>query len=191
MPGIIVDIGTGDGKFAYTLAKKHPDRFIIGIDPHHTSLEDTSAQIYKKPAKGGIKNALFVLANVTNLPEELNGVANQVFVNFPWSSLLKGIVQVDEQVWAGIKRICQPGAHVDLLFGYNAQHEQQAVGDLPVLSIRYFTEDMIPKLERIGFTCFEVRKVPTDELKTYPSTWGKKLLFGRDRTYYSVRLQLK
>ena len=35
MPGVIVDIGCGDGKFTYKLAKENPDRFVIGIDPSH------------------------------------------------------------------------------------------------------------------------------------------------------------
>ena len=85
--GIIVDIGTGDGKFVYELAKEHPSRFIIGIDLSKENVRELSAKIYKKPSRGGLKNALFVLASAFDLPSELNNFVNQVFINFPWGRL--------------------------------------------------------------------------------------------------------
>jgi 16S rRNA (adenine(1408)-N(1))-methyltransferase len=99
MPGIIVDIGTGDGEFVYKIAKENPDRFIIGIEPHHQGLEKISARVYKKPARGGLKNALFILSNIEEMPAELDGIANQVFINFPWAGLLKGLLLADAAAW--------------------------------------------------------------------------------------------
>ncbi len=99
MPGVVVDIGTGDGEFVYAIAKDNPDRFIIGIDPDYKGLEKSSTRIYKKAPKGGLDNALFVLGSIEALPEELNDIANQVFINFPWSGLLKGIVLVEDDTF--------------------------------------------------------------------------------------------
>jgi len=81
--GVIVDIGTGDGRFVYELAKKNPSKFVVGVDSNHENLIERSARIYKRPSRGGISNALFALASANELPVELNGLANQVFMENP------------------------------------------------------------------------------------------------------------
>lgn len=193
MGGVIVDIGTGDGKFTYQVAKEHPDKFVIGIDHAQQPLEGTSAKIYKKEHKGGLENALFVLANIEDLPQELTGVANQVFIHFPWSGLLCGVILVEEKTWSNIKRICQPGAYIDLIFGYDSAYEQKAVDhfSLPELTLEYIQKMMVPKLELNGFEVLLCKQLELDELKNYPSTWSKKLSFGRERVYYYLQLKLK
>ncbi|HKS08585.1 MAG TPA: methyltransferase domain-containing protein [Pyrinomonadaceae bacterium] len=80
--GIIVDIGTGDGRFVYQSARQNPKKFYIGIDPNVSPLEKISEKIYRKPAKGGAPNALFIQAAVEDLPAELNGVADELHVHF-------------------------------------------------------------------------------------------------------------
>ncbi len=88
--GIIVDLGTGDGRFVYQSARQNPARFYLGIDASANLLEKVSEKIHRKPAKGGLKNALFIQAAVEALPEELEGIADEVHIHFPWGSLLKG-----------------------------------------------------------------------------------------------------
>jgi hypothetical protein len=191
MPGVIIDIGTGDGEFVYTIAKENPDRFIIGIEPHHGSLEKTSAKIYKKPQKGGLKNALFVLAGIEELPEELNGVANQVFINFPWAGLLKGLLIADAIVWNALKRVCLPGAFIDILFSYekSAEANEFRKAGLPDIDESFSRNVTIPGIEKLGFTVLELKNVTVDDIKQYPSSWAKKLSFGRDRRYYYLRIE--
>jgi 16S rRNA (adenine(1408)-N(1))-methyltransferase len=70
---VTLDIGTGDGLFVYRSARSHPTQFFVGIDPNTRPLQKISQKIYRKPAKGGAPNALFIQASVENLPEELNG----------------------------------------------------------------------------------------------------------------------
>jgi hypothetical protein len=190
MPGVIVDIGTGDGEFVHAIAKDNPDRFIIGIDPHNKGLDKSSARVYKKASKGGLDNALFVLANIEALPKELNNIANQVFINFPWSGLLKGIVLVEDDTWRNIKRICKTGAYIDILFSYQQNGEigeAEKLG-IPFLDLPYITDIMAPKLAEKGFRVTETRTVDPEKIKDYPSSWAKKLGYGRDRTYYYLRL---
>lgn len=192
MTGVIVDIGTGDGKFVYDLAKEYPDRFVIGIDPSHKSVSEISAKIYKKPQKGGLKNALFVLSGVENLPEELDGVANQVFINFPWSGLLRGIVLGEEETFSPIRRICQKGAIVDIVFGYSKESEGNKTEELhlPVLTEKYLREEMREKIEKQGFVMEDVQKISQEEIKDFPSSWARRLRFGKERDFYFVRLRV-
>ena len=65
------------------LAKARPDKFIIGIDANAKLLEKLSMKITRKPAKRGLPNAIFVQAAAEDLPEEFEGVASEIFLNFP------------------------------------------------------------------------------------------------------------
>ena len=51
---MIIDIGTGDGRFVYQSARRNPNKFYIGIDPNTRPLTKISEKIHRKPAKGGL-----------------------------------------------------------------------------------------------------------------------------------------
>jgi len=59
---VVVDIGTGDGRYVYRSARQNPDRFYIGIDVERRALEKVSERIHRRPGKGGLPNVLFVHA---------------------------------------------------------------------------------------------------------------------------------
>ncbi|HEU4794362.1 MAG TPA: methyltransferase domain-containing protein, partial [Pyrinomonadaceae bacterium] len=111
---MIVDIGTGDGRFVYQSARQNPKKFYIGIDPNVSRLEKISEKIYRKPAKGGAPNALFIQAAVEDLPAELDGVADELHVHFPWGSLLRAVAAGDVAVLRNLRRICAPGALLEV-----------------------------------------------------------------------------
>src|ERR1043166_1451856 len=93
--GVIIDIGTGDGRFVYQSARRNPNKLYIGIDPNTRPPQKNSEKITRKPAKGGAPNVLFIQSAIEDLPEELNGVANEVHVHFPWGSLLRAVATGD------------------------------------------------------------------------------------------------
>ena len=86
MSGLIVDIGTGDGSFALALAKANLDSFVIGVDPNHQNLMKTSLKSYPDGSTDALPNLMFVLASAENLPLELDGMANKVFISPPQNS---------------------------------------------------------------------------------------------------------
>ncbi|HET9911668.1 MAG TPA: class I SAM-dependent methyltransferase, partial [Anaerolineales bacterium] len=81
---IILDLGTGDGRYARTLAEGHPDWFIIGVDACRENLREHS--------QAKLKNMLFVIARAQDLPRELHGLVSHITVNFPWGSLLESLL---------------------------------------------------------------------------------------------------
>lgn len=188
--GVIVDIGSGDGKFVYELAKENPEKFVIGIDPSTKPLEKISVKIYKKPKRGGLPNVLFIQAAVENLPEELSGVANQVFINFPWGSLLAGIVKADKNIWRNIKRICKKGAFIDIIFGYDQSRDKSEIErlQLPIIGRNLIHQILPQKLSELGLKVIKTQKLNNEILKLYPSSWGKKLVYGGRRIYYYMRV---
>ncbi len=165
---------------------------MIGIDTCHENLIETSAKALKKPAKGGLSNLIFVLTNVENLPDDLINIADKIYINFPWGTLLQGVVAVNELTWQNIKKICKANATIQIIFGYNILHDKKEIDrlELPILNEAYFKNMFIPKLEKFGFNVNNIKKLMPADLKNYPTTWAKKLSFGSDRDYYLVELKI-
>lgn len=179
MAGIIVEIGSGDGKFALAIAHENPDKLVFAVEPNHTAAIKTSLKAAKSKAKGGTKNAIFVLGSLEELPDELKGKVNQVFINFPWAGLLDGLISGDEVAWGNIAEIMQPGADIDLLFSLS-ERDNLATNITSVKTI----------LNRLKlFKLLECSPVNPGALKHYPSTWGKKLRFSPNRDFYYARLK--
>ena len=66
---IVIDIGTGDGKFVYQSAKSNKSNFYIGIDPNQKALEKTgeSQQNYiKKKQKEDCQMLRFFFLQLKN-----------------------------------------------------------------------------------------------------------------------------
>src|SRR5919198_4462612 len=97
---ILLDLGTGDGRYVHTLANKHPDRFVIGVDSCRENLREYS--------QAKLANTLFVIASAQNLPIELDGQINHVTINFPWGSLLESLLAGDAKLMRGLESISRP-----------------------------------------------------------------------------------
>src|SRR6185437_11098206 len=107
---VAVDVGTGDGRFAYQLASDDARRFVVGIDALAEPMGERAAIAARKPARGGRPNLVFVHAAVEALPVELRGVADEISVQLPWGALLEGIVRARADVLQGIAGLGRRGA---------------------------------------------------------------------------------
>lgn len=173
--GVVVDIGTGDGNFVYQAARESPTKFFIGIDANLRPLEKISEKIHRKPGKGGLRNALFLLAAVEDLPEELDGVADEVHVHFPWGSLLAAFAQGDERVLRNVRRICAPGALLELVIGLDVKRDR---GELARIGIEEFNPDyvrsqLLSRYRAVGFEITETGEL--QEWSTLHTSWSKRL----------------
>jgi 16S rRNA (adenine(1408)-N(1))-methyltransferase len=59
---VVVDVGTGDGRFAYNHAKSHPDVLVFGLDANRENLVKLSARALRRPERGGVPNVIFAAA---------------------------------------------------------------------------------------------------------------------------------
>src|SRR5688572_26206092 len=91
-PHVVVDVGTGDGRFVYEAARLDPEALYIGLDPDADAMAEYAYRAGRKPARGGVENLLYVVASIEQLPVELESIAHQVHVNFPWAALLRGVI---------------------------------------------------------------------------------------------------
>jgi 16S rRNA (adenine(1408)-N(1))-methyltransferase len=107
--GLVLDIGTGDGKHVLAEARRRPDALVVGLDAQPDALRRTAARAAAKPARGGVPNALFVWAAVEQLPDELSKITD-VHCLMPWGSLLRALVTPDAAVLRAIAVRCAPAA---------------------------------------------------------------------------------
>jgi len=175
--GVIIDLGTGDGRFVYQFARQNPKKFYIGIDPNVRPLEKISEKIYRKPAKGGAPNALFIQAAVEDLPEELDGAADELHVHFPWGSLLRAVATGDVVVLQNLRRICAPGALLEVVIGLDPardKSELERLGLVP-LSLEFIDQQLASRYLAARFEIAERGIIAAAEWPEFNTSWAKRL----------------
>jgi len=183
---VTVDLGTGDGAFVYRLARSRRLAFCIGIDASRDRMREYSTKVSRKPQRGGAPNALYILASAEDLPEELDGIADHIYINFPWGSLLRAMVEPDERLLATLARMSRPPARLETLLNYSVFGDADLAArlGLPGLSIDYIEQVLTPVYARAGILIDERRLLADGELP-FRTTWGGRLVrASRRETLY-------
>ena len=103
---ITLDLGTGDGKFAFCHADKFPDHFVIGVDSCRENLHEYS--------RAKLPNLLYIIASAQDLPQELNGLISNITINFPWGSLLESLLIGGPKLMSGLASISRSVTTVEI-----------------------------------------------------------------------------
>jgi 16S rRNA (adenine(1408)-N(1))-methyltransferase len=182
--GVVIDIGTGDGRFVYQSARQNPKKFYIGIDPNVRPLEKISEKIYRKPAKGGAPNVLFIQAAVEDLPAELDGVADELHVHFPWGSLLRAVAAGDVVILRNLRRICARHALLEVVLGLDPTRDESQIErlGLTTLSLEYVDHTLVPQYATAGFEITERGFIDAVEWPELNTSWAKRLHQSKKRT---------
>ena len=162
---IHLDLGTGDGRYARCLAEQNPGAFVIGLDSCRENLHEHS--------RAKLPNLLFVVASAQDLPPELNGLVSHVTVNFPWGSLLTSLLTGDPSLMRGLESIASPMARMDLRLNGGALAE--AGWDL-ASGAGQIHQNLLCAGWQVQSPAF----MAAADLRSFPSTWAKRLAFGRD-----------
>ena len=181
--GLTVDVGTGDGRFAYMYARRNPHRFVVGLDPSRERLRETSSRALRKPSRGGVPNAMFVWGSAEKPPAELEGRADQVYVILPWGKLLRGVVLGERGVLAGLRSLSTPNAALRVVLGADVWTEPVPVEvrDLPELTLEYLETELTSAFATHGLRVARVYELPRDEIAGLRSSWARRLSHGRER----------
>jgi 16S rRNA (adenine(1408)-N(1))-methyltransferase len=180
----VIDIGTGDGFFVYQSARENPKKFYIGIDANPRPLEKVSEKIHRSPAKGGRPNVLFVQAAIEALPSELDGVADEVHIHFPWGSLLRYVAAGDEKVLRNLRRICASEGVLEIIVGLDPardRSEMERLG-LTLFSTDYIDQQLVPRYRAAGFEIEERGVLARSEWSRLQTSWAKRLRSSEGRT---------
>lgn len=172
---VIVDLGTGDGRFVLHLAQRCPARGVIGVDTCQANL--------RRRSRAAPNNALFLVADALALPTGLLRLATRVTVHFPWGSLLIGLVNGHAGLLEGVRTIARAGASLEVTLNAGA------LADCG-WTLEAGGERVATVLAQSGFAVGPVNIVGPDQLRRCPTTWAKRLAYGRDPCAIEIRAAL-
>jgi hypothetical protein len=130
-----------------------------------------------------LPNVLFIQAAVEALPPELDGVADEVHIHFPWASLLRAVATGDEAVLRSLRRLCAPSALVEIIIGLDPNRDRaeiEALG-LPPLTPEFLERTLVPRYEASGFEVLEHGVLGPAEWPKVKTSWAKRLRGGTGR----------
>ena len=180
----MIDIGTGDGLFVYQCARRNPKKFYIGVDANARPLEKVSEKIHRKPAKGGLANVLFIQAAVEDLPTELDGIADEVHIHFPWGSLLRAVAAGERETLHNVRRVCAPEALLEVVIGIDPERDHSEIERLGLrpVTIERIDSVLAPQYRSAGFEIFERGEILPSEWTAFQTSWAKRLKGNASRS---------
>ncbi|WP_375490961.1 methyltransferase domain-containing protein [uncultured Jatrophihabitans sp.] len=177
---LVLDLGTGDGKHVLTVARAQPDALVVGLDAAPDAMRATAASAARKPARGGVPNALFVWASVEQLPAELAAV-DDVHVLMPWGSLLRAVVAPDIAVLRGVRTACRTGATFLITLNLHAWRPPvPEVGALAEPTPDSVRDDLAPRMAEAGWVLEHVGYASAQAVAALGTSWTKRLGSSRD-----------
>jgi len=167
-------------------AAAQPDRLVVGVDANAAGMTAASRRAAARPSRGGLSNALFVVAAAEALPAELEGVADLVTVHFPWGSLLRGLLGADPATTTGLTRLLRPGATLQLLVSSTVRDRGAGVAPIQAATLHA----LAASYAAWGLAVTEARPATAADVAAAHSSWGKRLGAGTLRPAWLLRAQL-
>ena len=177
---IIIDLGTGDGRFVYKSALINPNTLFIGVDPAPKQMEKFSRKAVRKK----IENVLFIVGSFELLPQELKNCADKLYITLPWGSLLKAVVEPTDENTTTLKSLLKPNAEIEIIFGYDSELEPSQTNRLQLDEID--ENKIIHKFEAEGFKLAQSSMLSSTEIKKLESTWGKRIGTTSERKIFNL-----
>ena len=169
-----MDLGTGDGRAAVALAVAEPGSFVLGVDPVASAMAESSR---RAAGRDGPRNVVFLAASAVEVANVLPGAADVVRVNFPWGSLLHGVLGLDDAVVAALRALLRPGGEIVALVSVTPRDGVAGVPALDGETLR----GVAARRARCGLALAEAREALPEEIRATRSTWGRRLLSGHER----------
>ena len=166
-----MDLGTGDGRAVLTRAATEPCTLVIGVDAAAAAMAESS----RRADRRRVANVLFLAEGVERLAgTPLVAAADLVTVVFPWGSLARGVLGLDEVALTGIAAVLAPGGRLEVLVSVTpADH----VDGLPSL-----TECDAPAIaaawSTAGLRLTSMTPASPAEVVASGSTWARRLRSG-------------
>ena len=173
---VVVDLGAGDGKYALRRALCDPLTFALAVDASADGLV-TSAW---KARRARLTNIAFLVEAVERLPRGLGGIADEVTIQFPWGSLLKGVLDVDPRFVGPVASLVRRGGEVRMLISATPRdgYADLRCADLVNAAAGYGA---------YGLSLREARTAAPLDLQASDSSWAKRL--GADRVVIVARFR--
>ena len=170
---MVVDIGTGDGRAVLDRARAEPCSLVLGVDAAAPAMAESS----RRAARRGPTNAVFLGTGAEALAEGvLVARADLVTVTFPWGSLLRGVLGLDEAALAGVAAVVAPGGRVEVLASVVPSDRVEGLATLDACH-----EPAVRRAwARSGLHLVAMRPATPAEIDRSGSTWARRLRADRD-----------
>jgi 16S rRNA (adenine(1408)-N(1))-methyltransferase len=182
---VVIDLGTGDGRAVLARGRQEPGALVVGIDASAAAMAESSLRAARPARKGGLLNALFVVAAAEHPPHELCALAAEVTILFPWGSLLRGALALDDglESAAGIAGLVAPGGLVKILVSIDPRDRLA----IPALTSAD-RAGLAARWARHGLTLTRFEPAEPDESAASGSSWARRLAAGRERRVWRLEL---
>lgn len=177
-------MGTGDGRAVLERARREPRSLVIGLDANAAAMAEVSRRAAASPSRGGAPNAVFGVAAVEQPPRELIGRADEVSVLFPWGSLLRGALALDDAAAGGLASLVRQTGRVIVTTSITERDQL----DLPSLDDPAERRRLAERWRAFGLEVAEIRCATMDEVAATRSTWARRLGAGRSRPVWRFEL---
>jgi 16S rRNA (adenine(1408)-N(1))-methyltransferase len=148
-------------------------------------MAETSRRAARSGKRGGVPNALFVVASAEQPPAELRAIADLVTIQFPWGSLLRGALALDDDASAGIASLLRLGGELRVT---TSVVDRDGAG-LPRLDDASAAEELSARWQTQGLCLDAFRLATEDEIRATGSTWARRLRAGNDRPAWRFSLR--
>ena len=143
------------------------------------------AEWSRRASRAGVANAVFVVAAAERLPAELRGVADELTITFPWGSLLRGALALDDAASSGIASLVAPGGVATVVVSIEGRDGL----DLPRLDAEGACEALAERWAIHGIQVCDARPINPADLRSLRSTWARRLAAGGDRAAWRLELR--
>ena len=120
-----------------------------------------------------LPNALFIITSAQSQPKELNGLISHITINFPWGSLLESLLTDDAKLMNSLACISSSITAVDIRLNGGASAEAGT-------ALEAGADQIYNNMLRFGWQLNKPLLMNANALRNFPSTWAKRLAFGRD-----------
>jgi 16S rRNA (adenine(1408)-N(1))-methyltransferase len=146
-------------------------------------MAETSRRAARAPRRGGLPNALFVVAAAEHPPIELAGVAEELSIIFPWGSLLAGALALDPAAADGIASLVGPMGCVRIVASV-VDDDRLALAPLSASDVT----GLAARWSCYGLRLSSFRPATAAELDASGSSWARRLAAGRRRPTWRIEL---
>lgn len=173
---MVIDAGTGDGHRILRLARQNPQTLYVGVDSDTAAMAEAARRASAKPSRGGCSNALFVASGVDAWPVEAFGVAALVTVEFPWGSLLRGVLGEESPILDGLAGMLGDDGRLEVTLSVVERDRVAMPGET----------ELVRAYRASGLDVVESRPATAEEVGVLGSTWARRLAAGRQRPVWRV-----
>lgn len=149
---------------------------MIGVDANAAAMAESSLRAARSGSRGGLANALFVVASAESPPGGILRRADLVTISFPWGSLLRGTLGLDAAVAAGISAIVADGGTVEGLVSV-MDRDVVALGTRPLMASDGAAISSRWADHGLELAAFE--PASAEDVAASGSTWARRLRAGR------------